>query len=246
MHSGISKKLIVYSFLFINSIQPTKSAEFYNINKIESNHSNSLSFESSLNNENTFNSLLNNNFQKIPIEKKSLEEIPEHLITELIAKQEELVIQSDKQSEINNVLFAEGNVSVSYRGKHLKADKLIYDRLNKKISAEGNINLLFGEQIFKVSKLEYDLKNETGYLLNVKGNINSDKLITDLSENFSDSDFQKLQNLLNSKKTVVLNTPGKVNNWIFSTERININGEKWKSNKAIFSNDILQFKQVKN
>ena len=28
-------------------------------------------------------------------------------------------------------------------------------------------------------------------------------------------------------------------------ERININGEKWKSDKAIFSNAILQFKQVK-
>ena len=31
----------------------------------------------------------------------------------------------------------------------------------------------------------------------------------------------------------------------FSTERISIDGNKWKSNKAIFSNDILEFKQVK-
>jgi len=46
-------------------------------------------------------------------------------------KQQELIIQSDKQSEINNVIYAEGNVYVSYRGKLLKADTLIYDKLNK-------------------------------------------------------------------------------------------------------------------
>jgi len=51
--------------------------------------------------------------------------------------------------------------------------------------------------------------------------------------------------LLNLQKKEVLNTPNKINNWIFSTERINIVGKKWKSKKAIFSNDILQFKQVK-
>ena len=47
--------------------------------------------------------------------------------------QQELIIQSDKQSEISDVIYAEGNVSVSYKGKLLKADKLIYDKLNKKI-----------------------------------------------------------------------------------------------------------------
>ena len=245
MNSGISKKLIVSSFLFINFIQQSKSAEYDNFDKSENNHANLLSFSRTLNNKSSSNSLLNNNFHKIPFRKKSLERNLDQLIVDLTTKQEELVIQSDKQSEINNILFAEGNVSVSYRNKLLKADKLIYDKLNKKISAEGNITLFFGEQIFKISKLEYNFKNETGYLLDVKGSINSDKLITDISGNFYDSDFQKLQNLLNLQKKVVLNTPNKINNWIFSSERINIDGEMWKSKKAIFSNDILQFKQVK-
>ena len=40
-------------------------------------------------------------------------------------KQQELIIQSDKQSEINDVIYAEGNVSVSYGGKLLRADNLI-------------------------------------------------------------------------------------------------------------------------
>ena len=240
MNSGISKKLIVSSFLIISSIQQSRPAEFRQINEMENNQANLISLARTLKNKIITNPFLNNNFQKI-----SVEQNPDQVITDLIAKQDELVIQSDKQSEINNVLFAEGNVSVSYKGKLLQTDKLIYDKLNKKISAEGNITLFFGQQIFKISKLEYNFKNETGYLLDVKGSINSDKLISDLSEKFYDSDFQKLQNLLNFEKKVVLHTPNKVHNWIFSSERINIDGEKWKSNKAIFSNDILQFKQVK-
>ena len=59
--------------------------------------------------------------------------------------QQELIIQSDKQSEINDVIYAEGNVSVTFRGKLLKADTLIYDKLNKKISAKGNISLILGD-----------------------------------------------------------------------------------------------------
>ena len=62
----------------------------------------------------------------------------------------QLVILSDKQSEINNIFYAEGNVSVSYRGKLLKADNLIYDKFNKKIVAQGNVALIIGSQLFKV------------------------------------------------------------------------------------------------
>ena len=77
-------------------------------------------------------------------------------------KQQELIIQSDKQSEINDVIYAEGNVNVSYRGKLLKADTVIYDQLNKKISAKGNISLELGDQFFKVSHLEYSFISEKG------------------------------------------------------------------------------------
>ena len=104
---------------------------------------------------------------------------------------------------------------------------------------------MFGDQIFKMSKLEYDFINETGNLVDVKGFINSDKLITDISSNFYKSDIQKLNYILNLQKKEVINTSEKVNNWIFSAERVNIDGKKWKSKKALFSNDILQFKQVK-
>ena len=236
MIQGISKKVIFAYLLFISFIQPGRSLELYKLQGSETNPVFNKALSEILENKNITNLPVKNNF---------LEENSHQYLAELSKKREELVIQADKQSEINDVLFAEGNVSVSYKGKLLKADNLIYDKLKNKISAEGNISLIFGEQIFRMSQLEYNFKTKKGYLLDVKGSINSDRLISDISKNFYDQDIQKLNDLLNLQKKEVINTPDKVNNWIFSTERISIDGKKWKSNKAIFSNDILQFKQVK-
>ena len=123
MISGISKKIIFFSFLFINFIQPSKSAELLKINKVINNQntkffwSNSLSEKilssnsKSFNDKNSFLNSLKKNFDPFLVAKAE--------------KQKELIIQSDKQSEINDVIYAEGNVSVSYRGKLLKADTLI-------------------------------------------------------------------------------------------------------------------------
>tara|TARA_B100000161_G_scaffold172603_1_gene123805 strand:- start:121 stop:2130 length:2010 start_codon:yes stop_codon:yes gene_type:complete len=248
LNSGISKKLIFYSCFFINFIQPTNSADFYKINNNENNKSTSLSWSKLSENKNLPNSsnlFLDNTVEKFPDEKKNSGKNEDLLIVDLNKKPEELEIQSDKQFEENNVIYAQGNVSVSYRSKLLTADNITFDKSSKKISAEGNVTLVFGEQIFKMSKFEYDFKDEKGYLLEVTGSINSDKLITDISKNFDNSDIQKLDYLLNLQKKEVLYTPEKVNNWIFFTERITIDGKKWRSDKAIFSNDILQFKQVK-
>ena len=245
MNLGISKKVLFFYFLFINFLQPVLSADFYKIDK-NSNHNKETKLtnanisinKSSVNSAKLFS---NNNFEQFTGEKIISESLPSNLIK----NKEELIIQSDRQSEINNIIYAEGNVSVSYKGKLLIADKITFDKSNKKINAEGNITLFLGEQIFKISKLEYNFKDETGYLLDVKGSINSEKLISDISKNFHDSDIQRLNYILNLQRKEVINTPEKLNNWIFSAERVNIDGKKWKSKKALFSNDILQFKQVK-
>ncbi|ABM69564.1 DUF3769 domain-containing protein [Prochlorococcus marinus] len=160
-------------------------------------------------------------------------------------KQEELIIQSDKQSEINDVIYAEGNVYVSYRGKLLKADTLIYDKLNKKFSAKGNISLELGDQFFNVAQLEYSFITKKGYLLDVKGSINTNTLMDDLSSNFSVSDIKKVDRLLKIKKNEVLYTPNKVENWLFNTDKMTIDGGTWKSKKAFFSNDLLDSNQLK-
>ena len=82
-------------------------------------------------------------------------------------------------------------------------------------------------------------------LLDVKGVINTNSLIEDISSNFSLSDSKKLENLIDLNKKEVINTPEKVKNWWFFTEKMTIDGDKWKSKKAIFSNDLLELKQAK-
>ena len=234
MISGISKKTIFF-ILFSNSvlqINPSISAYYQKINK--------------KNNNQTF--LIN----LLNIQNKSLKKnwskhfnFSNPLLAGISKKQKEIVIQSDKQSEINDVIFAEGNVSFAHQGKLLNADNLIYDKLNKKISAKGNIELIIGDQVFKVSHLEYSFITEKGYFLDVQGSINTNTLIDDLSSSFSAPDFKKIESLLELKKKEVLNTPSKVENWVFYTEKIVIDGDKWKSKEAVFSNDLLELKQVK-
>ncbi len=248
MISDISKKVIFFSFLFINFIQPSKSAEISQINKTTYNRNTLLTRFKSPNLEHPSNfdyNLPNNDLNEETDYIKFLNKKTDSLLVAKTEDQQELIIQSDKQSEINNVIYAEGNVSVSYRGKFLKADNLIYDKLNKKIEAKGNITLILGDQFFTASQLEYSFISEKGYLLDVKGNINTNNLIEDLSSNFSSSDSEKIVSSFELKQKEVINTPNQVKNWLFFTDKMTIDGNKWKSKKAIFSNDLLELKQVK-
>ena len=248
MNSGISNKIIFFSFFFFNFIQPTKSADFYKVNKNENNDFTPRIWLKKSNRYKYFSSKLisNNNFDKVSTEKKKYEDkTTEPQLINIKKKQEELVIQSDKQSEINDILYAEGNVSIVYKGKFLQADNLIYDKNNKKISAKGNVAFILGEQVFEASQLEYSFVSEKGYLLDVKGSIRTTTLIDDLSSNFSLSDSNKLEKLLDLSRKRVLNTPNKVDNWLFLADKMTIEGRKWKSKRAVFSNDLLEIKQVK-
>ena len=199
MIPGISKKVIFSFFLFINFIQPSKSAE---INKVDNNQSFQKRFSKTSNIKIAANSSKQffNNFQEFLTQKNFYKENLESFLASNNANQKELVIQSDQQSEDNGVIYATGNVLVEYLGKILKADNLIYDKLNKKISAQGNILLILGEQIFKISQLEYSFISEKGYLLDVKGVINTNTLIDDISSNFSLSNSKKLENLIDLNK----------------------------------------------
>ncbi len=248
MISGISKKVIFFSFLFINFIQPSRSAELSKINKDINNRNIKLTSSNASNLDVSLNSQdksLSNNLDYFNDYVKFLKKNTDSLLVAKAENQQELIIQSDKQSEISDVIYAEGNVSVSYKGKLFKADKLVYDKLNQKIEASGNITFILGDQIFRVSQLEYSFISEKGYLLDVKGVINTNTLINDISANFSLSDSKKLENLIDLNKKEVINTPENVKNWLFFTEKMTIDGDKWKSKKAIFSNDLLELKQAK-
>jgi hypothetical protein len=247
--AGISNKIIFSSFLFINFIQPSKSAEFYKINENENKQANQITWSKISNQKNisnTSNLFSSGSFDGVsPVKKKNLEKNTKLQLADLNENPEELVIQSDKQSEKNNVIYADGNVTVSYRGKLLKSDKIIYDKSNQKLIAEGNIVLIIGNQIFKLSQLEYNFISEKGYLLNVEGLLNSNTLIDDLISNFSLSDIDKIENLFEIRKNEVLSTPGSLENWIFSTDKMTIDRKIWKSKKALISNDLLESKQAK-
>jgi len=241
--SGISKKVIFFSSLFIYFLQPSKLAEASEYIKNVTNENILLTLSDSSKEKNIPkpDNILNNN--KVYVEFLNIK--TDSLLASIAENKQELIIQSDKQSEINDVIYAEGNVSVSYKDKLLKADNLIYDKLNKRIEARGNITLILGNQIFRVSQLEYSFISDKGYLLDVKGKINTNTLLDDIASNFSLSDSKKLETLLELKKKKVLNTPNILHNWLFSTEKMTIDGGKWKSKKAIFSNDLLELKQVK-
>ena len=170
---------------------------------------------------------------------------PTFLLANFIDNKKELEIQSEIQSEENNILNAEGNVLVFYRGNILKADSIIYDKTKKIIIAKGNVFLKIGEQNFKMVGLEYDFNNKKGYLLDVKGLIKTDKLIEDLFSNFENIDIKKSEILKEIKKDKVRLTPNSLENWVFYTDKILIDGNQWTSVKTIFTNDLLELKQVK-
>ena len=163
MFSGISKKVIFFSFLFINFLQPSKSAEFAKINKNINNPNILLTWSKLSNLNDPFNfhdNLLSNDINYDTDYVKFLKKDINSILVSKAENQQELIIQSDKQSEISDVIYAEGNVSVSYRGKLLKADNLIYDKLNEKIEAKGKITFILGDQIFRASQLEYSFISE--------------------------------------------------------------------------------------
>ena len=184
--------------------------------------------------ENSNNKTIKNVWQNAPL-----------LLTAFNKSKNELEIQSEIQSEENNILNAEGNVLVSYKGNILKADSLVYDKTNQTILAKGNISLNIGEQLFKMVSLKYDFKNKKGYLLDVRGLIKTDNLIDDLFNNFENSDIKRNEILKEIKKNKVRYTPDSLENWVFYTDKIQVDGNKWTSVKAILTNDLLELKQVK-
>ena len=155
----------------------------------------------------------------------------------------ELLIESKVQSDDNDTLYAEGNVKVTFKGNLLKADRLFYTKNSKIAKAEGNVYLKINNQIFQADKIEYDFINEKGNLQNVKGLINSEYIISDLDFKFEDNN--NLDEITKIKRYKVLFTKNKVKNWIFHSETIYINKNKWSSKRAFFSNDLLDNDQIK-
>ena len=161
---NILKKLILSSFLLINLDSSAKATEFSKVNNKKnikitwSRFSNDKSRLISENQKDKFQENLKNNSAKINSNNKE----PYQITEDLINKYDQIIIQSDTQSEKNNVLYAKGNVFVSYKGKFLTANNLIYDKSRKNISANGNISLIVGDQIFNLEEFDYNFIEKKG------------------------------------------------------------------------------------
>ena len=244
---GFSKKVILFSLFFINILQISKSAENPQIVNSFNNRNPQLIWSNILKKEipsNSSKTSFNKDFVKNTANEKYLKKNIEPYLVAYSKNKRELIIQSDKQSEINDVIYAEGNVTVSYRGKLLKADTLIYDKSKQTVKASGNIYLTFGNQSFEMEDLQYDFENKKGSFNKVNGLINIKNFINEINYNY-DSDPKKTEIFNELRKNVVVNTPDEVINWVVSTDKLEIDGNTWKSEKALFSNDLLELNQVK-
>ena len=157
----------------------------------------------------------------------------------------EIYIESKVQSETNNILYAQGEVIVKFEGNILKADSVVYNKKTKLAKAEGEIQININNQIFHADMVEYDFIKKKGKFVNVKGLINAESIISDFDFK-SNSIFENLlSTTLRIQKDNVVFTPGKVTNWIFSTNNLKVNKNQWSSKKAFLTNDLLLTNQVK-
>jgi len=171
-------------------------------------------------------------------QKKSIDKNTKTLVNELL-------IESKVQSEKDNILYADGDVVVTFKDNILKADRLTYNKNSKLAKAEGNIQLKIKNQIFQADIFEYDFVKKKGNFKNVKGLINSESIISDF-DFYSDSIHENLLSTIQIiKKDKVIFTPDKVSNWIFSAELLNVDQNKWSSKQAFLTNDLLETNQIK-
>ena len=184
------------------------------------------------------------NFLNPNLEENFFDKNTKLVLNEPINIKKELEIQSDKQYQVNNVIYAEGNVLVTFNGNRLEADSLVYDKSNQKFDAFGNIKLIIGKQFFVAEKISYDFESQKGKLSKVKGLIKTKNLVESININSSD-ESEISSTLKEIRKVEVLYTPDGVNNWIFSTDELIVENNQWTANKAFFTNDLLESDQVK-
>ena len=184
-------------------------------------------------------------------------------------------IESDIQKQIDSVFIAEGNVVVRTNNAMIIADEFRYDRNLKKLNIDGNIKFKSNSQFFIAKKIEYNFLNKKGFILDVYGSIDFDRLADInlnsennfiVTEDFSETSRLKevklnnssrfsLGNLFNKKKddsSFLRNLSEKsidvrfkeVNNTRFFTEKININGDFWQSDKMLLTSDPFNYPQL--
>jgi hypothetical protein len=93
-------------------------------------------------------------------------------------------VSSDRQEydEQRQIVTAEGNVLLRFDGAVLDADRLQVNLLNKIAVGEGNVALTRGQQLLRGERFTYNFLQDSGDLLNGRGEIYLPTAGTDFSE----------------------------------------------------------------
>ena len=174
---------------------------------------------------------------------------------------EGLDIISDSQLKSENKFIAEGNVQIKKNNMQLKSDKLIYDLEKKIITITGEIKFISNEQFFEASKIQYDLISKEGFIQDLYGTVDFQKI--DLNNfNNTNSELKNSQDLQISIKDVKLNESSsfesdditapqtfklEINNmkkWRMQSEEIKIKGDIWSAKVLYLTNDPFNKPQI--
>ncbi len=172
-------------------------------------------------------------------------------------------IVSDTQNKEGDLFTAKGNATIYLSDAILRGDIITYDTQKKLLTVTGNIYFKKGEQYFEASKLFFDLKNDSGYIDNVYGLIDSKTFTKDfelnLNEKNSKDNNPKIKKEIGQPRYINSASVGLVNKfendksfnitkadlnlpaiskWRYKTEKFTYDSKILKSKKIFFTNDI--------
>jgi hypothetical protein len=92
-------------------------------------------------------------------------------------------LNADQQEFNNNtqIITANGKVVLRFNKALLKADRLRVNLKTKIATAEGNVSLLRGKQTLYGSQFEYNFENDSGSILEARGDVYQPTLVRDLN-----------------------------------------------------------------
>ena len=152
MNLGILKKIIFSSFLYFNFIQTGYASEFVKSNLIK-NRDNKITwsiFSKDKLSSNSLNFPVSNIFEEYPSQINFLEDNRLPLLVNINEKKKELIIQSDKQFEENDVVYAEGNVLITVKDEERQEKTNISLPYFYDISSEMIENIKAVEGVFEI------------------------------------------------------------------------------------------------
>ena len=172
-----------------------------------------------------------------------------------------LNIISDYQLKSENKFIAEGNVKIKRNNMQLKSDKLIYDLEKKIITITGKIKFISNEQFFEASKIQYDLISKEGFIQDLYGTIDFEKIeLNNFNNTYSElKDFRDLQSSIKDVKlnesssfefddiTAPQSLKVEINDmtkWRMQSEEIKINGDIWSAKVLYLTNDPFNKPQI--